>query len=120
MKEEIDRILEQIPLHLDEPHWLADASIRLAVYLVNLNQDMAAAHRKEAERAYQIIREVKAAGDKITNAEAERIAVIDTEDYYFEVSTYSKSVYEVINTIKARIKVIENEFNNSWSEFNNS
>lgn len=108
----MEKIINEIQTHLDDPNWLSRAIIELSSLLFTHNSQMANAHMIENRTAYLAVKEAKQQGEKMSNAEAEKIANVETEDKYYLFKVQAEAVIEIINSIKIRLKVLESERSN--------
>lgn len=100
----IDWYLEELPKHFDNFDWLSKCAIKLSTLLYNLGDKVAEAKFAEYGLAvgYMDAQPTESA-KKMSNAEAEKRAVVDTQNEYERRKLYYEAVIETINSIKKRM-----------------
>lgn len=107
---DIDWYLTEIPKHMrpgfiaEDMDWLLNCSIKLSVLLANLADEVAQA---EAQEYTVAVRYMDAAptdsAKKMSNAEAEKRAVVETGNEYKKRDLYWQAVNATINSIKKKV-----------------
>lgn len=110
----IENLLKQINQNLDNPEWLSQTVVQLGSLLFNHNTDMANAELQEKRVAIQLIDQTLQSGNKrMSVAEAEKRAVVTTNNRYGVLKAQGEAITETINAIKARLRILEWERNRS-------
>lgn len=104
----IENYLEKIKMHEDDPNELSKILIDITSELFYLGNQQHQANLKFAEAVIAELNSLEN-GKKISVAEAERRAIVNTEDEHEKIRYTRESLEELINSLKLRIKVLEDE-----------
>lgn len=100
----IEHYLAEIPNHYDEPDWLSKCAIQLSVLQYNLADAVAEAKYEESRYAVAYMDQIPAdGGKKMSNAEAEKRATVDSLNKYDKLRLRYEVVSETVNAIKKRL-----------------
>lgn len=107
---DIDWYLTEIPKHMrpgfnaEDMDWLLNCSIKLSVLLANLADEVAQAEAQEYTVAVRYMDAVATdSAKKMSNAEAEKRAVVETGNEYKKRDLYWQAVNATINSIKKKV-----------------
>lgn len=112
---EFENFLEKLntsPTLLDDPDWLSKAVIQLGTLLYNQGISMAKAKFDEDNVATKYMDTVSEAGKKMSVAESEKRATVDTDNSYEQHKLTREAIIETINSIKKRLEVLSWEHKN--------
>lgn len=112
MDENYKNFKNQLPSHLDDPEWLSKAAIELTTILYTQSAEMANAEFEESAAAVGYMSAESDGGKKMSVAESEKRAVVDTNNGYSKAKLSREAVVETINAIKKRIDVLSWEHKN--------
>lgn len=116
-QELIEKLRTELPKHYDDPDYLSKAIMDFARYTYYHNTLVANAEREEAEALVRLLKAPLEDGEKrVSVAEAEKRAVVDTENIYGKLKLDQVSNETLINAIKLRIRVLLGEKENSKLE----
>lgn len=110
--EAIETLLGNIKANRDNPEWLSNACVELSANLYYFNTKIAEAELLEIEASVTLL-ETPDEGKKMSVAEAEKRAVVLTNNNYGKLKLQGEAVIEAINSIKTRLKVLTWERSNS-------
>lgn len=100
----IEWYLAELPKYFDNPDWLSKCAIKLSSLLYNLGDKVAEAKFAEYAVAVKYMdAEATESAKKMSNAEAEKRAVVETQNEYERLKLYYEAVIETINSIKKRL-----------------
>lgn len=109
-KKPISWYLEQIPNHLkpgfnaSDMDWLLNCSIKLSTLLADLAQEVSEAKFNEYSSAVTYMDAVATeSAKKMSNAEAEKRALVDTKNEYQKLDLFKEAVIETIHSIKKKV-----------------
>lgn len=109
-KKPISWYLEQIPLYLkpgfnaSDMEWLLNCSIKLSTLLAEFADDVSKAKFAEYSAAVNYMDAVSTeSAKKMSNAEAEKRAVVDTQNEYQKLDLFKEAVIETIHSIKKKV-----------------
>ena len=100
------QLINQVGEHLDDPEWLSKVCIKLSVLLFTHNTEMAQAELDEKTSAVTTIEGEVKLGGKMSVAEAEKRAVMDTNNQYGKLKVQGEAIIQIINSCKTRLKVL--------------
>lgn len=98
--------INQYPANLDNPEWLSKAVIELSALLYIKGQEMANARANEDGKAVGYMEAQVEGGKKMSVAESEKRAIVDTKNYYETCKLEREAIIETINSIKKRLEVL--------------
>lgn len=100
-----------IPANLDGPNWLTEELIKLSFLNYEVGVAMSQAELRENESAINLLKApLESTDKKLSVAEAEKRAVVETKNEYGLLKNQSTAIVEIINTIKKRIEILSWEF----------
>ena len=103
----IEQLLKDIKIHQDDPEFLSRTCIELAGLLYTHNTQMAEAELEEKKEVVELINKLDGIETKkMSVAEAEKRAVVLTENKYGILKAQNEAIIEIINSIKVRLKVL--------------
>jgi len=106
MNTDFQNFIKKYPKHLDDPDWLSKAAVQLATFLYYHNVGLAKADLAETSAMVTLLDKRTEDGKKISVAEAETRAKVETENKYKEMCVTKDAMVEVINSIKKRVEVL--------------
>ena len=108
--ENFEDLISQVNTHLDDPETLSRLCVKLSTYLYFHNTQVSKAELAETKTAVSLIDAAKENEGKLSVAEAEKRAVVQTGNQYGELKLHTDAITEVINSIKTRLKVLSLEY----------
>jgi hypothetical protein len=111
----IETLRVELPSHYDDPNYLSKAIMDFARYTYYHNTLVADAELAEVSKAVKLMAPNEE-GKKISVAEAEKRAVVDTKNVYGKLKLDQTSNETLINAIKLRVRVLLGEKDNSKLE----
>ena len=103
-------ILKNYLTHLEDVEWLSKAVVTLSVELFTHNTSMAKAELEEVRAAVTYIESTTIVeGEKIKKpsvAEAEKQALVETNNLYGELKAQGEAIKEIIQAMKKRVEVL--------------
>jgi len=105
-----EQIIADYKEHKDDPDWISNACVEVAAYLFTHNTNMAKAELLEKQSLVALLTQTPAEGEKkLSVAESENRAVVNTQNHYGILKAQSEAVIEFINALKTRSRVLEGE-----------
>lgn len=98
--------INEIKANYDDPEILSTSVIELASYMIPLSYEIANAELEETKERQSIRDIALQMHDKVTIAEAEDRAVIDTHNKYGQLKIEFDALKELINAVKSRLTVL--------------
>ena|SRR3990167_6519510 len=99
-------IIDQIPNNQDNPNWLADAALTLARLLYTHNHNMGLVELAEHQEIVSCFTIASPEGKKMSVAEAEKRAIVNTNNVYNTMRLEYEAIKEIINSLKKKIEVL--------------
>ena len=112
-KTKIEIILENIGKHRDDANWLSGSCLALTSHLYYHNTLMSEARLAEKTVVISCLENMKVGDKRMSVAEAEKRAVVETGNAYGILKTQGDAIVEAINAIKVRVKVLSWERQNA-------
>lgn len=109
MENKFKELFKTLKLQMNNPDGLSKIAIELSAILFYSNELQARAELEEKEKMVEMFDTLGEDGKKMSSAEAEKRAVVLTCNSYGKIKVQNEAVIEVIQSIKARLKVLENE-----------
>ena len=111
--ENLQTIFQTIKIHQDNPNELSKIGIYLAGLLYTKSTDLAESQKKYAEAVIKYLDATESDENgkikKMSVAEAERRADVDTDCEHDKTRNEFQSIIEIINMLKVRVKVLSGE-----------
>ena len=101
-----DELLGKIKTHEDDPNELSKILLEISALMFRAGSDLA---DKQLEYADAIISILDNPARKVSVAEAERVADVKTECNHDRAKYFKDALLELLNSIKARLRVLESE-----------
>lgn len=111
MNDSFEQFLLEYGQNLDNAEWLSRAIVHLSAFLYDLNRKISQAELDEARIVVSYLDQIKE-GKKMAVSEAEKRALVDTNNARHFVENSNEAVQEVINAIKKRLDVLAFDFKN--------
>lgn len=108
----IDQLLVDYRTHKDDPEYLSNMLIELAASLFHHNTQTADYELSELQEATNLLTTTDPEAKKVSVAEAEKRAVVATNNNYGRSKKQGEALIELLNAIKVRIKTLMNERDN--------
>lgn len=109
MEDRLNLILDQLKNKLDDPQWLSKAVVELADILTHQSSDIAQAQFEETKSALKYMDD-PSVEKKMTNSEADKRAIVDTQNRQKELILQREGIIETIQAIKKRLDILSWEF----------
>lgn len=100
----LNNIIQQINNSLDNPEGLSRLCVELSAQLFYMSKDIAQAETTEAAERNRV--RAFSSDKKMTIAEVDDIAVVNTKNKYKELKLELETAQELINAAKKRIEVL--------------
>lgn len=114
MNKDFEMILNEMHKNLENPQWLSEMCVILSTNLYYHNSKMAVAEKQEKEIIVRWLD--KPTVKKISVAEAEKRAVVETDNLYGKYKVQGEAIQEIINSMKMRLRVLGWERGNKEPE----
>ena len=105
----MEELIKQIDTYKDNPNMLSELGLKLSAQLFYHNTQMADAELKEKETIISYLKEGQTRGEKRSVAESELYGVTETWNNYGKSKAQAEAVLEIMNMIKARLRVLTSE-----------
>lgn len=101
----IEELLGQLndPKHLEDPEWLSDAAVQLSTLLYWHNTKTAQAELAENQAVVDLLDSSSLGDKKMSVAEADKRAVVATNNEYHQYKLQGDAVVEAINSVKKKL-----------------
>ena len=98
--------------HNQDPNWLSDTAIKLSSLLYYHNTETARAELDENKAAVNILDASLISEKKISATEAEKRALVETNNEYGKLKLQGVAIVEAIQSIKKKVDFLINELKN--------
>ena len=105
-KTKIEIILNNIAKYRSNSDWLSEACMELTTHLYYHNTLMSEARLAEKKEVIKLLDICRVNTTKISVTEAEKRAVVATNNEYGKLKSQAEAIVQAINAIKARVKVL--------------
>ena len=105
----MEELIKQIDLYKDDPNKLSELGLEIAANLFTHNTQMAENELNEKNTILTYLKEGQAKGEKRSVAESELYGVTETWNNYGKSKAQAEAVLEIMNMIKARLRVLTGE-----------
>lgn len=108
---DFEQFLAEYPANLDNGEWLSRAIIHLAALLYEHNKKISQAELDESRIIISYLDQITN-GKKMAVSEAEKRALVDTNNARHMLENSNEAVQEIINAIKKRLDVLAFDYKN--------
>ena len=102
----IEIILNNIAKYRSNSDWLSEACMELSSHLYYHNTLMSEARLAEKKVVIKLLDICIANATKMSVSEAEKRAIVETNNEYGKLKSQAEAIVQAINAIKARVKVL--------------
>lgn len=106
-----EQFLQEYPQNLDSGEWLSRSIIHLSTILYDINKKISQAELDESRIIVGYLDQIRD-GKKMAVSEAEKRALVDTNNAKHLMENSAEAVQEVINSVKKRLDVLAWDWKN--------
>ena len=108
---DFEQFIQEYPQNIDNGEWLSRSILHLAAILYDINKKISQAELDEGRIIISYLDQIRD-GKKMAVSEAEKRALVDTNNARHFMENSNEAVQEMINSIKKRIDVLEFDWKN--------